>query len=212
MKTTNNGQIEIRTPYNREFISDLKESVSGAKWNGEYWTVPEDAESTIDTLLKQHYGYTPDAKKVKIIITAKRDIKEHRDSVYFNGHPIARATGRDSGAKTVNGTIKLNGTITSTGSVKNWYTTIKEGAKFQIEVFERIAISDNDWSVEIIQTEKSKEQIKIENDLCEMILQKYNIELSGCAEITSIAKKILSKSNKCESLKTSDLEKVVDII
>jgi hypothetical protein len=192
MKTKNSGKIEIRTPYNKEFVSDLKESVSGAKWNGECWTVPEDAETAIDSLLEKHYGYTPNAKKVKIIITAKRDIEEKRDSVYFNGHPIARATGRDSGAKTVNGTIKLDGVITSTGSVKNWYTTVREGSKFQIEVFESIAISDDDWHVEIVQTEKSKEQKIIENGLCEMILQKYGIELHGCAEIESIAKKILS--------------------
>ena len=194
MKTTKtNGKIFIDAPFNREFIKDLKGSINGARWDGESWSVPEEAEETVNALLKEYFGYDPSEKMVTIVITAKENLTGNADSVYFNGYPVAYARGRDSGAKVSEGVCKISGTINSSGSVKNWKTIIHEGAQFKLNVPEAIAIENDDWHVEKKDSEKSAEQKQIENELYEMILQKYNVELFETAEIESIARQILSK-------------------
>ena len=45
---------------------------------------------------------------------------------------MARAYGRDSGAKIGEGVVFLEGGASSGGSVKNWYTTIKKGSVFEV--------------------------------------------------------------------------------
>lgn len=54
--------IEVHTPYNAEFIEDLKSRVGGRKWNPSErcWTVPSHAKDLLLSLLREHYHWTPD--------------------------------------------------------------------------------------------------------------------------------------------------------
>lgn len=191
-----NDKILVTTPYNGEFISDLKQSISGIKWNGSEWEIFKNAEDVLLNLLKKHYGYIPNSSVITVKITSLRTIEKRRDSVYFRGYPIVRATGRDSGAKVVNGTNLLDGKITSTGSVKNWYTTVKKDSTFKIEIPKSVIESEfddeDDWKIEIIEEEKKeKNQTEIENELCEFIFQKYGKELYQNDLIKNLSEKIL---------------------
>lgn len=191
-----NDKILVTTPYNGEFISDLKQSISGIKWNGSEWEIFKNAEDVLLNLLKKHYSYIPNSSMITVKITSLRTIEKKCDSVYFRGYPIVRATGRDSGAKVVNGTNLLDGKITSTGSVKNWYTTVEKDSTFKIEIPKSVIESEfddeDDWKIEIIEEEKKeKNQIEIENELCEFILQKYGKELYQNDLIKNLSKKIL---------------------
>jgi len=160
-----NGKIGITSPYNTKFVSDLKKSISGAKWNGSLWVVPSEAKQVVLDLLKEHYGYSSDAKYVTVKIKAKKYLSQLQSSISFAGVPIARATGRDSGARVCDDVFKISGEITSSGSVKNWHTSIEEGSEFQLKVPENIAISTEDWDCEILQELKIDiEALKIEKE------------------------------------------------
>lgn len=163
VKKTESG-IEVITPYNAEFVSDLKRSISGAKWNGSAWIVPAEAEGAIMDMLNNYYGYDPAEKFVTVHITAKKELYGPRGNVYFEGFPIARATGRDSGARVCDGVIKISGNINSGGSVKNWETVVREGATFQLSVPEKIAHENDEWAVEKIETAINKTDLIAERD------------------------------------------------
>jgi len=163
VKKTDSG-IEVVTPYNSNFVSDLKKSISGAKWNGSAWIVPVQAEAAIMNMLKEFYGYDPAEKFVTVKITAKKELRGPRENVYFKGFPIAHARGRDSGAKVSDGVIKLSGTITSGGSVKNWDTVVREGASFQVSIPVSQAIETDEWAVEKIETVIDKADLIAERE------------------------------------------------
>jgi len=149
-----NGKIEIISPYNANFVSDLKKSISGAKWSGSFWIVSSEAKQVVLDLLKEHYGYTPDTQYLTVKIKAKKYLSQLQSSISFAGIPIARATGRDSGARVCDGVFKISGEITSSGSVKNWHTSIEEGSEFQLKVPENAAVSTEDWDCEILKEQK----------------------------------------------------------
>ena len=160
-----NGKIGITSPYNANFVSDLKESISGAKWNGSMWVVSSKAKQVVLNLLQKHYGYTPEVKYVTVNIKAKKYLSQLHSSISFAGVPIARATGRDSGARVCDGVFKIFGEITSGGSVKNWHTNILEGSEFQLKVPESMAVSDDDWECVIVKEHKIDiEELKIEKE------------------------------------------------
>ncbi len=156
--------IEVKSPYNADFVADLKGSVSGAKWNGSAWVVPAAAEEAILNLLEEHFKYHQGEGFVTVKVTAKNEIDGRKEPVYFNGYPVAYARGRDSGAKVSAGVVKISGVITSSGSVKNWCTTVEEGAQFRLEVAESAAKSNDDWDVELLEKRTNKSDLIAERD------------------------------------------------
>ena len=83
-------------------------------------------------------------------ITALHDIL--RESPTFLGYTIAKSTGRDSGATLGEDVYQVEGKISSGGSIKNWYTVIKEGSKFRLEVSKKLlSLNESEtWSYQII--------------------------------------------------------------
>lgn len=71
---------------------------------------------------------------ITIEITAKSDLTECHGTVEFIGYTIARAFGRDSGAKLGDGVYMTDGKIRSCGSVKNWCSQVVAGSVFRLEV------------------------------------------------------------------------------
>lgn len=77
-KELNNGKIALITPFNRNFINDLKAKVGGAKWDSSnsWWTIPAESLETARTIMMDCYGetdITEDADKfsVKFSIEAR---------------------------------------------------------------------------------------------------------------------------------------------
>lgn len=161
IKENEEGKLEVYSPYNANFVREIKESISGARFDREKraWIVPSDSRFIIEKLLSLHYGYTSDSKGISVQITSKKDLFGGKDSVRFGEWPICRATGRDSGAKVCENVYLISGKINSGGSVKNWGTEVDEGAVFLVKNIPRGILDkvDNErWDYEIIEENENK--------------------------------------------------------
>lgn len=152
IKITNaSGQILAATPYNSRFIEGAHK-LSG-RWDAaaKAWRFDPLARNGLLSLLKDVYGYVEGGQVVTACLTAKDEIRVTRAPVIFAGRVIARAMDRDSGAKTGDGVILDAGRITSGGSMKNWETIVKEGARLIVrDLPASAAVTDQHWDVEII--------------------------------------------------------------
>lgn len=166
----NNGTLAVYTPYSSEFVSDLKESLSDRKWDGSLkaWLIPETCLDVVERLLSEHFGYKAGATGGTVIqITAKESMIAGRDSVRCANIPVAKASGRDSGAYVCEDVALISGSINSGGSVKNWTTTVREGSVFRISNFPEFSIAkiDSDaWEYEIITEKSTKEKLESEKE------------------------------------------------
>ena len=148
-------QIQVTSPYHPSLPAKAKKL--GGKWDGSCWVFDIRDEDRVKDLYLKVYGEWENAvEAVTVKITAKDRISEWNAGIFFGPRQIARATGRDSGAKLGDGVICLQGKATSGGSVKNWTTVINEGSVFEIKDFPK-ALLDNDnasWDVEMIDINK----------------------------------------------------------
>lgn len=57
LQLNDDGEIEIRTPYNADFVTAVK-GVDGRRWDGydKCWTVPGESRQSVIDLIRQHYG------------------------------------------------------------------------------------------------------------------------------------------------------------
>ena len=170
------GKAYIFTPYNAEFVKRIK-GIGGAKWNGaeRYWTVPAEAVDSARDIMMDVYGETdiPDgSEKLKLRITALVDIEELRAPVSYFGKNLASASGRDSGARVGDGVILESGTITSSGSMKNWTSMIRRDAVMILTdvpetLYQRDKNATTPWgdtlfSVEVLKNSVDKEKLEAE--------------------------------------------------
>ena len=170
------GKANIFTPYNAEFVKRIK-SIGGAKWNGaeKCWKIPAEAVDAARDIMMDVYGETdiPDgSEKLKLRITALVDIEELRAPVSYFGKNLASASGRDSGARVGDGVILESGTITSSGSMKNWTSMIRKDAVMILTdvpetLYQRDKNATTQWgdtlfSVEVLKNSVDKEKLESE--------------------------------------------------
>ena len=120
------------------FDEDAKNRIKnlGGKWNGveRCWKVPAALESEVREVLNDTFG-TDGSQPVKMLtlrVTALNDVEIYTDPVTCCGKVLARAYGRDSGAKVGDDVALISGTITSGGSRKNWKSIVRNGAVFKL--------------------------------------------------------------------------------
>ena len=123
----------VYTPYSAEFVSRIKTSIGGAKWDGtkKAWKVPATAVDAVRDIMREIYGETdePEAtEKVNVRLTFNSRYSEWCAPVTLLGKTVASAFGRDSGAKVGDGVTFVEGAPDSGGSMKNWHTVIPEGS------------------------------------------------------------------------------------
>jgi hypothetical protein len=108
-------------------------------------------------------------------------------AVELFGRTIAKARGRDSGAKLGDGIILLNGSVDSGGSVKNWTTDVDEAA-FIIKDFPqpatelpevKQAIEEGWCEVKMQKKKRTAEQIQADIDKYTAILEELKNELNN---------------------------------
>jgi hypothetical protein len=173
--TAENGDLLVNTPYNADFVADLKATTSSRKWDGarKLWVVKIDEKPAVEKLIQKHFGVSGSESETKtLMIKAKNEISEYRKGITIGGFPIVRAAGRDSGARVCDGVTLLEGKIGSGGSVKNWRTEIDAGSVFKITVPLDFTLSDPDWE-EINEgaskkADLLKEQAKLQARLAEI--------------------------------------------
>lgn len=124
---TVNGQptIVVRSPYNPGFAPRAKalggrffKDPAGARWDFD----PRDEERVRD-LCRDIYGTdgSPAAIADTVTIRATLAATNYDRELYIAGRQVARALGRDSGARLSEGTIILSGKLDSGGSARNYY-------------------------------------------------------------------------------------------
>lgn len=126
--TVEDGTAKVFTPYNPEFVRRIK-TVGRAKWNGseKCWQVSDQAVEAVREIMMDVYGETdiPDCgEKISVRVTFLEEHDELREAYTLFGKTIASAFGRDSGARTGEEAIFVQGAPRSGGSVKNWRTVI----------------------------------------------------------------------------------------
>jgi len=161
--TRTDTQISIVSPYSPDLPKRAR-SLSG-RWDSAHrvWVFPRAAEPQVRDLYMDVYGTWDDMPQDTVTIRcAATDAHEHTGSLTLGGRVIATAYGRDSGARTADGVIVVEGGFCSTGSVKNWYTSTKKvGVTFRVLDVPRAKaealVANTEWcdSIEIEQPEQS---------------------------------------------------------
>lgn len=120
----------IFTPYNSNFVKEIK--VLNAKWNPEKkaWRFPTEAIEAVRTICLRIFGETDidNSEKVSIKVKVLHDLYGHTESVNLFGKTLSHAFGRDSGAKAGQDVYYLEGKPTSGGSAKNWVSIVPENS------------------------------------------------------------------------------------
>ena len=181
----NEGKASIYTPYNAEFVRRIKK-IGGSKWNSDdrCWIVPESTVESCREIMQDVYGETDisTTKKVDIRITFIECFSELCGSVTMFGKTIARAYGRDSGAKSGDDVAFISGLPESGGSVKNWKTIIPKGCVVDVYGVPEDMLSDYDKdyiTVEIKESRVNKAKLLEERDRLMKRIEEINTILNG---------------------------------
>ena len=128
--TRSGSDISVASPFHPAFVNRAKEL--GGKWDStaKVWTFDARDEDDVRALCREVYGTdgSADTKLVDVRITFKSGARAGQRAVYVCGREIARAWGRDSGAKLGEGVKLVEGRVRSGGSAKNWETVIDAGS------------------------------------------------------------------------------------
>ena len=152
--TVENGMAKVFTPYNATFVAKIK-NIGGRKWNADErcWSVPEAEIETVRQYMMDVYGETdiPDeTERVTVKVTFLEDAEALCDSVNLFGKNVARATGRDSGAKVENDVTLIDGKIRSGGSARYWKTIVEKGTIVKVRNVPKSALGiATEYEVEV---------------------------------------------------------------
>lgn len=133
--------LSVSSPYNAEFVAQAKRL--GGKWSNGAWRFDARDDERVSALCRDVYGTDgTTADLVTLRVTWNQDQAEYVDALSAHGRTIARATGRDSGARLGDGVVLLSGGFRSGGSMKNWYTQAVAGTVVLVRDFPRTAADE----------------------------------------------------------------------
>ncbi len=132
---TKDGRAYISAPYNPEFVNRIK--AMGGRWeaSSRRWSVQDNAVDAVRAMMLDIYGEndeTPAAERVTLVVHAVDGADALRGAITLAGKTIAKAFGRDSGAKIGDDVAFISGAPYSAGSAKGWFTVIPAGATFEV--------------------------------------------------------------------------------
>lgn len=138
--------VTLQSPhYNENLVKKCKNL--GGRWDesAKAWVFSHIVEDEVDELDRRYNEHL-----VCVDIEARDDIYGIQDDVTFMGYPIARAFGRDTGAKLGENVALLDGQISSGGSVKNWTTVVRKGSTFRL-IVSKVLLDEcemnSDWKI-----------------------------------------------------------------
>lgn len=124
--------LKVYSPYYPTLAEKAKRL--GGKWDGNCWTFDIRMKKEVRELYLDIYGDWPGepTEYVTLHAEAPDGISKLQSGIFLAGRCIARAWGRDSGAKIGDGVIFRAGDADSGGSMKNWKTTLDAGTVIEI--------------------------------------------------------------------------------
>jgi hypothetical protein len=145
--TITGSTLSVASPFHPEFPAAARNL--GGKWHAasKTWRFDARDETRVRALCLETFGTdgspvgAADLVTVRVTIASGDYIAADKSSIFLCGREVARAYGRDSGAKLGAGVVVLSGGFTSGGSVKNWETrSLKsEQTIFEIRDVPRLA-------------------------------------------------------------------------
>ena len=183
------GKIIVTTYYNRKFASKAR-NLRG-QWDSvkKAWVFDESVEEYVKQALIDIFGVTGETLYETCSLLIKDFTAwESRGEVELFGRTVARAFGRDTGAKLGDDIIWISGSYGSGGSAKNWTTEIKNGT-FEIQNFQlertkfddvQKAIEEGWCEIKITKKKRSREEIESEIATLKSKLSELEEELKNC--------------------------------
>lgn len=175
--TVVDDKVKVVTPYNKEFVNKAR-NLRG-NWKDGAWWFDDSIIEYVSDVMNEIFGTTGEIpfENCTLLVKNFSDFG-NRTSVVLFGRTIARAFGRDSGAKLGDGIIFIDGKYNSGGSVKNWGTVV-DNATFEIHNFP------------LPMTEREDVQEAIKAGWCEIKLSKKKRKREEIeAEILQLKEKI----------------------
>lgn len=217
---TNGNETDVYTPYNTEFVSQIKSKLGTRKYDREKgcWTINTEDLDIVKKIILNVYGYTEDddTDRVKVKITFNDNYYELKNGICIADRTLARAFHRDSGAKLGDGVTLLEGKIGSCGSRANWETYINDGSVFLTTLPRKFIESmmngdisiDPDVIIEIIEDEEvDRKKLEVEKEHLLVLIAEIDKILEGL-EIDHSKNKII-RSKKMDRKYINEIEKTL---
>ena len=126
------GICTLKHRYNSDLVDECR-NLAG-QWDAiqKVWVFSAIVQDKVDELDEIY-----NSEEIVVEIQALNDFEKRKKPVDFCGYPVARATGRDSGAKIGDDVALIEGSISSSGSFVNWCTYVKKDTIFRLSVPEK---------------------------------------------------------------------------
>lgn len=132
--TLTDGKLSVQSPYHPDFPKRARKL--GGKWDGgsKRWSFDARDEPRVRELCREIYGEdgSADAETCTIRVRYPTQGWADKGALYVAGRQVARAFGRDSGARLGEGVVLFEGDIGSGGSRNNWATVCDKGTVFEV--------------------------------------------------------------------------------
>lgn len=165
--SANSDKISVVSPFNSDFVKDARNL--GGNWSGGAWVFDAREEADVRAACMKHYGedgFTKDT--IDVLVTFMTEKFANRKPIVLFGRTVARAVGRDSGARIGNGVVLKSGGFKSGGSVKNWETIALKDTSVLLRDVSRSLVESfdsKDVSIEVIdQAITSKKALEEERE------------------------------------------------
>ena len=215
---TNENETDVYTPYNPEFVSQIKSKLGTRKYDYEKgcWTINTNDLDIVKEIVLGVYGCMEgdDTDRVKVKITFNDDYSVSSNPICIADRTLARAYHRDSGAKLGDGVTLLEGKIGSSGSRANWKTYINDGSVFlttlprkfiELMMYGDISI-DPDVIIEIIEDEEV-DRNKLDDEKEHLLARIAEIDKILEGEEVDHSKKKIIRSKKMDRKYIKEIEK-----
>lgn len=164
----------VKTPYNPRIVKRMHEL--GGEWAGDAWIVSESEVSLVRDALLEIFGSAGDDDIVTVEIEFSEDVSALMDSVYAGPFPVARAAGRDTGARVEKGVIVVAGEVTSGGSKNNWKTVISAGTTLRIKKVNRGVAKKFGWKIIEAEIEAEARTEQLQSERCRLLARVAEID------------------------------------
>ena len=164
-------QLKVKSDYHKKLPAKARQL--GGKWDKSetVWVYDIRTENKVAELYIDIYGYFGEpTETVTVKYSLAEDLWEEKSGIFLCGRQIAKAWGRDTGAKVGNGIVLNNCRATSGGSWENWCTEIRRtGDHPEIIIYDAPkAIAEKfvekHEGVEILETTINKESLLAEKE------------------------------------------------
>lgn len=176
--------ITVKSDYNIYFIAAARNLAGKFDKINQSWVFDIRDESDVLEACFLAYGEDGVQKdQCDVKITIEKSYYADKDAIHFLGRPIARAFGRDSGAKVYGGVIIKQGGFDSGGSAKNWTTKalpnttiVLRDVSHPLALHEQKKLLENGIKIEIL-LDKNKQKLIEEKERLLARLAEINAEL-----------------------------------